>query len=303
MGDNGYFQGERQLAGKWLMYDNSVRVPLIVYDPRLNKHQDLEDFAQNVDVPATIVDMAGVKVPAKWQGKSLYPLVRGTSNSLQRDTILIEHLWEFDNIPPSEGVRTKDWKYMRYVNDQSLEELYSLKEDPKEINNLATDPKYREQLLALRKKNDELAQRYSDGNSSAPTTIMVDYIREPGNTRILKTHPGYSWVVPDYAKVQSAYRVLVSSTPKKIRQNIGDVWDSGQVRGSKSSGIQQKGKALLSNTTYHWKVRIWDEVNRVSQYSPVQTFRTGETLDQSASPNVFRIDRIAPKVGNLNGQG
>ncbi len=38
MGDNGYFLGERQLAGKWLMYDNSVRVPLIVYDPRAKKH-------------------------------------------------------------------------------------------------------------------------------------------------------------------------------------------------------------------------------------------------------------------------
>ncbi|WP_373516029.1 family 78 glycoside hydrolase catalytic domain [Persicitalea sp.] len=303
MGDNGYFQGERQLAGKWLMYDNSIRVPLIVYDPRLDKHQDLEDFAQNVDVPATILDMAGVKAPAKWQGKSLYPLVKGTSNSLQRDTILIEHLWEFANIPPSEGVRTKDWKYMRYVNDQSLEELYSLKDDPKEINNLAADPKFKNQLLALRKKNDELARRFSDGNAAAPIGMMVDYIREPSNTRIRKTHPGYSWVVPDYAKVQSAYQILVSASPEKSEQNIGDVWNSGQVRGSKSSGIEQQGKALIPNTTYYWKVRIWDEVNRVSEYSPVQTFRTGATLDQSASPNVFRIDRIAPKSVTSTGKG
>ncbi len=294
MGDNGYFQGERQLAGKWLMYDNSVRVPLIVYDPRLNKHQDLEDFAQNVDVPATILDMAGVKAPARWQGKSLYPLVKGNKESL-RDTILIEHLWEFANIPPSEGVRTKDWKYFRYVNDKSIEELYSLKDDPKEINNLAADPKYKTQLLAFRKKNDELARRFSDGNSAPPAGLMVDYIREPGNTRIRKSHPGYSWVVPDYAKVQSAYQIQVSSSPEKSEQNIGDVWDSGQVREAKSSGIVQRGAALLPNATFYWKVRIWDEVNRVSQYSPAQPFRTGPTLDQSASPNVFQIQRIAPK--------
>ena len=60
MGDNGYFLGERQLAGKWLMYDNSVRVPLIVYDPRVGKHLDIEEMALNVDIPSTLADLAGV---------------------------------------------------------------------------------------------------------------------------------------------------------------------------------------------------------------------------------------------------
>ncbi|MEM6380270.1 MAG: sulfatase-like hydrolase/transferase, partial [Bacteroidota bacterium] len=110
MGDNGYFLGERQFAGKWLMYDNSIRVPLIVYDPR-EKHQDVEALAQNVDVPATIVDLAGLEAPASWQGKSLLPIVQQKQSALDRDTILIEHLWDFANIAPSEGIRTKDWKY------------------------------------------------------------------------------------------------------------------------------------------------------------------------------------------------
>ena len=61
MGDNGYFLGERQLAGKWLMYDNSIRVPLIIYDPRQKKAVDSEVLALNVDIPPTILDFAGIK--------------------------------------------------------------------------------------------------------------------------------------------------------------------------------------------------------------------------------------------------
>ena len=98
------------------MYDNSIRVPLIVYDPRVKKHRDISDMALNIDVPATIVDLAGVEVPSTYQGKSLVPIVSGTQKSLGRDTIMVEHLWEFDHIPPSEGVCTAEWKYLRYIN-------------------------------------------------------------------------------------------------------------------------------------------------------------------------------------------
>ena len=135
MGDNGYFLGERQLAGKWLMYDNSIRVPLIVFDPRVKFHQDISDMALNIDVPSTIADLAGVKAPESWQGKSLMPIVKKQTNTIGRDTILIEHIWDFENIAPSEGVRTKKWKYFRYVNDKSIEELYDLEKDPQEIKN------------------------------------------------------------------------------------------------------------------------------------------------------------------------
>ena len=98
MGDNGHFLGERQLAGKWLMYDNSIRVPLIVFDPRENKHQDISDMALNIDVPATILDLAGVDIPKSWQGKSLMPVVSEQTKSMNRDTVLIEHLWNFEHI-------------------------------------------------------------------------------------------------------------------------------------------------------------------------------------------------------------
>jgi len=162
MGDNGYFLGERQLAGKWLLYDNSIRVPLLVYDPRENKHYDSNEMALNIDVPATILDLAEIALPNTWHGKSLMPMVQGHQLSLERDTVLIEHLWNFEHIAPSEGLRTKDWKYFRYLHNSSFEELYHLKEDPQEINNLATNPKYLDKLTAFRKSCDALIIDHSD---------------------------------------------------------------------------------------------------------------------------------------------
>jgi len=160
MGDNGYFLGERQLAGKWLMYDNSIRVPLIIYDPRVKKHRDIDDMALNIDVTATIVDLAGIDVPAGYHGKSLVPIVTGDVDSLARDAVLIEHLWEFPDIPSSEGVRTNEWKYLRYIDDPSIEELYNLREDPRETNNLAVDPDHQKTLAELRAKLVLLTERY-----------------------------------------------------------------------------------------------------------------------------------------------
>jgi alpha-L-rhamnosidase len=294
MGDNGYFMGERQLAGKWLMYDNSIRVPLIVYDPRVKKQKDVDMMALNIDVPATILDLAGVPQPGSWHGKSLLPVVSGKQNSLFRDTVLIEHLWEFDNIPPSEGARTNEWKYFRYINDKSSEELYNLKEDPKETSNLAAKPEYAEVLSTLRTKLDQFAGEYSDPYSGIPTGLTVEFIRDPRYTRIADSKPRFSWQVPREAVIQKAYQVLVASDKKLIDTNNGDLWNSGQVRTGNSINIEYNGKPLKPNTTYYWKVRIFDQDNRVSGYSAPQLFKTGEFGDKKTTPNWFQIEKIKP---------
>ena len=160
MGDNGYFLGERQLAGKWLMYDRSIRVPLMIYDPRVKEHRDVADMALNIDVTATILDLAGIEIPSGYHGKSLVPIVNGDTETLSRDAVLIEHLWDFENIPPSEGVRTNDWKYLRYIDDPSIEEIYDLRADPEETNNLAEDPDHQQTLAKLRASFESLAAQY-----------------------------------------------------------------------------------------------------------------------------------------------
>lgn len=150
MGDNGYFQGERQLAGKWLMYDNSIRVPLIIYDPRNPGHRTISDFTLNIDVAPTILEFANGMIPDSYQGLSLADYVLGKNPAIDRKDFVVEHLWKVDIIPASEGLRSKEWKYFRYQDDLAHEELYNLEKDPMEKNNLAGKKKFEPKLNEMR---------------------------------------------------------------------------------------------------------------------------------------------------------
>ncbi len=161
MGDNGYFLGERQLAGKWLMYDNSLRVPLIVFDPREKGGKRVDSFALNIDVPSTILDLAGISQPQSWQGVSL-----NSPQLANRKEFLTEHLWQTPIIPPSEAIRTERWKYFRYINDPTHQELYDLSVDPLEKNNLAGDPSHQAVLKGLRQQMEEKIEGYLQDKST-----------------------------------------------------------------------------------------------------------------------------------------
>ncbi|WP_100612782.1 sulfatase-like hydrolase/transferase [Confluentibacter lentus] len=298
MGDNGYFLGERQLAGKWLMYDNSIRVPLIIYDPRVHDHQDINDMALNIDIPSTIADIAGIQAPSTWQGKSLMPIVNKETKSIERDTVLIEHIWDFTEIPSSEGVRTNEWKYFRYINDKTIEELYNLKKDPQEIKNLINDKKYKEVADNLRAKLEQLIKKNSDKYRSSPTDLTVELIRAPSkDVKVLDAKPEFGWTVPLTSKIQSAYQILVASSEKIIDANNGDVWDSGQVRSGASTNVEYQGKPLENGKNYFWKVRIWDDENRLVEYSNSQEFSFGEHTNYMISTkNKFEISKINPVI-------
>lgn len=152
--DNGYFLGERGFAGKWLMHDVSIRVPLIVYDPRFplsQKGSIREELALNLDIPATILDMAGLDTPSAMEGTSLIPVMAGKAREWRQE-IFCEHLWDNADIPQSECIRTLKWKYIRYPQHPDYEELYDLQSDPNEIHNLVAQAEYSSVLKELRKK-------------------------------------------------------------------------------------------------------------------------------------------------------
>ncbi len=273
MGDNGYFLGERQFAGKWLMYDNSIRVPLIVYDPRRSQKNQVDEMVLNIDVPSTIVDLAEVDLPLSWQGKSLMPIVNQEVNTIERDTVLIEHLWDFEHIPPSEGVRTKEWKYFRYVNDKTLEELYHLKNDPQEKNNLIGDEKYTAVVKALKEKLEELIKRNSNSYRIPPENLTVAFVRIPNSDgKIIDFQPKFAWSLPSTYKSQKAYQILVASKKSILDSNNSDFWNSQRVESNALMDIVYQGKSLEKGKTYYWKVRIWDEENRLVDYSGVESF-------------------------------
>ena len=159
-GDNGYYKGSRGFAGKWSHFEESLRVPLVIYDPRLPQDQRgrvLKPMALNVDVPATIVDLAGLPLPATYQGRSLMPLVRGRQPDDWRTDFFCEHLMNNAKIPKYEGVRGERYVYARYFeHPDDGEFLHDLEVDPDQLKNFVADPAYREVLDRMRGRCNEL---------------------------------------------------------------------------------------------------------------------------------------------------
>ena len=159
MGDNGFYLGEHGLEGKWYGHEESIRVPLIIYDPRLPANvngKESEKMALNIDIAPTILSIARVDVPANMQGADLLAMI---SNKVQsRQSFFYEHTYsKSPKIPHVEGVVTADFKYMLYT-EHGYEEFYNVKTDPHETMNLAGDPKYSEQLKAFRLNYNQLKQ-------------------------------------------------------------------------------------------------------------------------------------------------
>jgi len=160
LSDNGSMEGAHGLAGKWLMYEESIRVPLIIRDPRLpaSTQGRRTQMALNIDLAPTILAMAGVPVPVTMQGEDLQPLLRDPK-ARGREDWYYEHVYTTPPsrrpIPKVEGVRTERWKYTRYTEPQPpLEQLFDLAADPREEKNLAADPAQAPTLARLRARCD-----------------------------------------------------------------------------------------------------------------------------------------------------
>ena len=159
-GDNGYFHGEHGLADKWYPHGESVRVPLIVRDPRLKSAtggQLNDDITLNVDLAPTILAAAGIAAPATMQGRDLAPLYLAATKPVWRTEFFYEHavIKSVDFIPASEALVRKDWKYF-YWPDFGLEQLFDLRADPFEEHDLIGDPASAKQLAAMRTRFAEL---------------------------------------------------------------------------------------------------------------------------------------------------
>jgi arylsulfatase A-like enzyme len=159
--DNGFYLGEHGLAGKWFMHEESIRLPLVIHDPRLPESRrgtTIPEIALSTDIAPTILDLAGIEIPEAMQGRSLVPLLKGEPVEW-RDEFFYEHRFGHQRIPQTEGVRTTRWKYTRYISvDPVYEELFDLENDPHEERNLAGDPDYAETLAEMRERWKVLAR-------------------------------------------------------------------------------------------------------------------------------------------------
>ncbi|MCF7863878.1 MAG: sulfatase [Kiritimatiellales bacterium] len=143
--DNGYMLADRGLAGKWNHYEQSLRVPLIIYDPTVPKQQRgsvVKELVSNIDLAPTFLQLAGVEPPDSYQGHSLVPLAKREKVEGWRDDIYCEHKFKMFN--NWYGVRGKKYKYAVYYDepDGPYECLYDLEKDPDEFTNQAGNPEY-----------------------------------------------------------------------------------------------------------------------------------------------------------------
>jgi len=144
--DNGFIYGTPGREGKNTPYEGSIRVPLLMRGPGIPENATRSQLVNNLDVVATIVELAGAKPGFQFDGRSLVPLFTD-ANASWRSTILIDG-------GKATAVRTEFRKYAR--SKDGFEELYDLRADPYELENKADSPSYASDLTALRRIHDNL---------------------------------------------------------------------------------------------------------------------------------------------------
>ena len=135
-------------------------MPLIVHDPRMAKSrrgQTNDDFVLNVDIAPTILSAAGIKSPSQMQGNDFSPLYLATNPPEWRSEFFYEHamLKNKQFIPASQALVQKDWKYF-YWPEFDREQLFDLRADPREENDLAAGPAQASRLKEMRARFAEL---------------------------------------------------------------------------------------------------------------------------------------------------
>jgi N-acetylglucosamine-6-sulfatase len=157
--DNGFFLGAHQRSDKRLMYEESLRVPLIVRYPKMIKAGSKNsDLVLNIDVAPTFIELAGGKIPREMQGASMVSLIEG-DNSTWRESFMYEYFQEAyaPGFVTAIGVRNKKYKYIESPHlPNDINELYDLEKDPGEMNNLIIEPEYQSVITNMKAELEKL---------------------------------------------------------------------------------------------------------------------------------------------------
>ncbi len=179
--DNGFFLGEHGWYDKRFMYEPSLRVPLLIRYPRMVRSATLASaMALNLDLAPTILNIAGLPVPGTMQGRSLSPILQGKTPPDWRQSIYYtyyENSWAESKAPgatprsqlltphrvvPHRGVRTDRHKLIQYYGEGDYWELFDLKTDPDELNNIYGDPRSARVVADLKRELNRLRRQFKD---------------------------------------------------------------------------------------------------------------------------------------------
>lgn len=266
--DNGYHMGNRGLAGKWSHFEESLRVPMIIFDPRVaeeSRGKVTDAIALNVDLPATFLQWADIDVPARFQGHSLKPIVQGDTPDDWRTESFHEHFAVRNRIPAFEGIRNERYKYVRYFDHGNHEFLHDLTNDPDELVNLAEVPEHAKILADMRKRTDErveelggpldpLASPFTASTNPYPTASAAPFAggkEKDGFVNLLAGKGLRGWEGdPKYWSAKDG--VLTGVTDGTLKMNRFITWKHSTIRNFElevkvkvteggNSGIQYRG--------------------------------------------------------------
>jgi len=161
MGDNGFAFGEHGLIDKRTAYEESMRVPLVMQCPELFKGETVvNEVVANIDIAPTLLEVMGLRAPAHMDGRSFLPLAEGRRIPW-RDNLLYEYYWEwaFPQTPTMHALRGDRYKYIHYYGLWDINELYDIKADPQESQNLIASREHQEVVKRLREQLYETLER------------------------------------------------------------------------------------------------------------------------------------------------
>jgi arylsulfatase A-like enzyme len=152
MGDNGFLFGEHGLIDKRNAYEESMRVPMLVWAPGMVKPGSvIPQMILNIDLAPTFLELAGIEKPSQMQGQSFLPLLKDEKITW-RDKVFYEYYWEqaFPQTPTTYAIRSDKYKYIAYNGIWDINELYDIEKDPYEMNNLIRNKDFDKIGLQLR---------------------------------------------------------------------------------------------------------------------------------------------------------
>ena len=191
--DNGFHMGNRGFAGKWSHYEESLRVPMVVFDPRVKgkaRGQVRNESVLNLDLPSTFLNWAGIKIPERYQGKTFEKLVSDSKVVPWRDYTFHEHFAVRHRIPAFEGLRGERYKYVRYVDEGDYEFLHDLQSDPDELINLAGNLKHRKTLKKMRQLTDQRVEQLGGPLAPMKGELSLSTVPHPESAAQVANRPG-----------------------------------------------------------------------------------------------------------------
>jgi arylsulfatase A-like enzyme len=137
--DHGYLLGEHHFWQKNNLREEVTRVPLIIKSPG-NRPGKTRSIVELVDLFPTACELSSLKIPSSVQGKSLVPILHNPQEKVKNSALSF--------VKAGTSMRTGKWSYMKYKDGS--EELYDMKKDPKQYDNLIFKPLFQDALKKIR---------------------------------------------------------------------------------------------------------------------------------------------------------